>query len=204
MKKLFNISLMMVALLAIIVSIGSAQIARENTLNVRAVSDGSILVGANSTDSKVGPYFGGSIGYGLGNGVTLYIESGYGWTGYQSVDGLKLIQIPVLAGATYNFGSLLNSTIVQPYVGASGGVFNYMLQQDGTTVSISGIDQKTTTFGLEGIAGVSFKLNEDVAIDVRGKYDHAFSKRDNGNSLESQDWSSAGIGGGISYNFNLF
>ena len=203
MKKVVNILVMLVALVAVIISVSSAQVAPEKKLNVRAVSDGSILVGANSTDSKTGPYFGGSVAYGLGSGASLYIESGYGWTNYQSVDGLKLVSIPVLGGLTYNFGQLLNSNIVQPYIGASGGVFNYFLQQDGNTVTISGNEQKATSIGLEGIAGVSFKINEDVAIDLRGKYDHVFSKRDNGNALENQEWSNVGIGGGISYNFSF-
>jgi len=203
MKNLTKISLMLVALLAVIVSIGSAQIAPESKLSIRAVSDGSILVGPSSTDSKTGPYFGGSIAYGLGSGASLYVESGYGRTNYQSVDGLKLISIPVLGGATYNFGQLLNSNSIQPYIGASAGLLNYILQQDGNTVAVSGSEQKTASFGLEGIAGISFKVNEDVAVDIRGKYDHAFSKRDNGNALESQDWNNVGIGGGISYNLSF-
>src|SRR6266852_6889653 len=96
MKSLVNISLSVLTLAALVVSAGSAQIAEEKKLNIRAVSDGSILVGEKSTDSKAGPYFGGSVAYGLGSGASLYIESGYGWTNYQSVDGLKLVSIPVL------------------------------------------------------------------------------------------------------------
>ena len=203
MKSFIYAVLVAIALGAITVTNVSAQIAADNKLNVRAASTGSILVGANSTDSKVGPSFSGSIGYGLGYGTTLYVESGYGWTSFQSADGLKLVSIPVLGGVTYNFGSLLNSSIVQPYIGAAGGVFNYMLQKDGNTVTVSANEQKTTSFGVEGIAGVSFRINDDVALDIRGNFDHAFSKRDNGNSLESQDWNNAGIGGGISYNVSF-
>ena len=203
MKSFMYALLLAIALVAVTVTNVSAQIAADNRLNVRGVSSGSVLVGANSTDSKVGPFFGGSIGYGLGYGTTLYVESGYGWTNFQSVDGLKLVSIPVLGGLTYNFGSLLNSSVVQPYIGAAGGVFNYMLQKDGNTVTVSGNEQKTTSFGVEGIAGVSFRLNDDVALDIRGNFDHAFAKKDNGNSLESQDWNNAGIGGGISYNVSF-
>ena len=194
---------MLAVLATMLISTGVAQIAPANKLNIRAVSDGSILVGANSIDSKTGPYFGGSVAYGIGSGASLYIESGYGWTGYQSVDGLKLVSVPVLGGVTYDFGQILSSGTIRPYVGVSGGVFNYLLQQDGTTLAVNNLDQKTTSLGAEGIAGLSFKVNEDVAIDIRGKYDHAFSKRDNGNSLESQDWNNVGIGGGISYNFSF-
>ena len=44
------------------------------------------------------------------------------------------------------------------------------------------------------------------AIDVLGKYDHVFSKKDNsnGNALESQDWNNVNFGGGISYTFSLY
>jgi hypothetical protein len=203
MKSFIYAVLGAIALVAITVTKVSAQIAPDNRMNVRAASTGSILVGANSIDSKMGPSFSGSLGYGLGYGTTLYIESGYGWTNFQSVDGLKLVSIPVLGGVTYNFGSLLNSSVVQPYIGAAGGVFNYMLQKDGSTVTVSGNEQKTTSFGVEGIAGVSFRINDFVALDIRGNLDHAFSKRDNGNSIESQDWNNSGVGGGISYNVNF-
>ena len=202
MKNIGNKLLMMVALIAIVASNSVAQIAPERKLSIRAVSGGSVLTGASSTDSKVGPYFAGSVGYGLADGVTLYVESGYGWSNYQSVDGLKLVQIPILGGVTYNFGPTLNSSIVQPYVGVSSGVFSYLLQQDGNTLVFSGNEQKTTSFGLEGVAGLSFQVNADVAIDVRGKYDHVFSKKDNP-GLESQEWNSVGIGGGVSYSFSF-
>ncbi len=201
--KNFWKSLMMSVLLGTLASPGYAQVAPENRITLRGASDASILVGAGSTDSKVGPSFSGALGYGIGSGVTLFVESGYGWTNYQSVDGRKLVQIPVLGGLTYNFGQLINTDRVQPYVGASAGIFNSLYQQDGSTVSVSGNELKTTNFGLEGLAGVSVRLTEDVALDVRGSFDHIFSKRDNGNLLESQEWSDAGIGGGISYNFSF-
>src|SRR5258707_9871528 len=115
MKKVTEILLMLVVVVISITSVGVAQVAQDSKLNVRAVSEGSILVGQNSIDSKTGPYFGGSIAYGIGSGTSLYVESGYGWTGYQSVDGLKLISIPVLASVTYDFGPALNSGMVRPY-----------------------------------------------------------------------------------------
>src|SRR5258707_11708553 len=123
MKKVTEILLMLVVVVISITSVGVAQVAQDSKLNVRAVSEGSILVGQNSIDSRTGPYFGGSIAYGLGTGASLYIESGYGWTGYQSVDGLKLISVPILGGVTYDFGPVLKSEIIRPYVGASGGLF---------------------------------------------------------------------------------
>jgi hypothetical protein len=45
---------------------------------------------------------------------------------------------------------------------------------------------------------VSFKLNNQFALDVRAKYDYVFSDESK-TGLESQDWSGIGIGGGISY-----
>jgi hypothetical protein len=192
------------ALTLFVFSPSNAQVAGENQVNARIISDGQILVGANSTTSQAGPYFGGSAGYGIGYGVTLYVESGYGWTTYHTAGGLRLVSIPVLGGLTYNFGDLWKSTNFQPYIGASAGAFNYLYQQNGTTLTVNGSDEKTTNFGLEGIAGINYLIpNSHVGVDVRAKFDHVFSNRDNGNALERQEWSNAGVGGGISYNFSL-
>lgn len=202
MKQLIKISLAVLALLALLVNAGSAQVAESKQLILRPVSDALNLVGDNTDDSKFGPYFGGSVGYGLGYGVTLFAESGYGWTNYDSNDDLKLKEIPILAGATYNFGSLLNSSMVQPYLGAGGGAFISRQELNGNLVSVSGIEQETTNFGLEGIAGVNFQINRRFAFDVRAKYDYVFADKDNV-GLESQDWKRIGIGGGISYLFSF-
>ena len=203
MKKLTAILFTWATLILFLTSAGFGQVAGQNQLNARIVSDGMILVGDQSTDSQVGPYFGGSIGYGVGSGVTLYVESGFGWTQYQSTDGLRLTQIPVLGGVTYNFGDLWGS-VVQPYVGVGAGIANYSLQQDWNTISIGRSEQKTTNFAMEGIIGVNFRFSDSpVGIDVRAKYDHVFSDRDRGVGLESHDWNNIGVGGGISYNFSL-
>jgi hypothetical protein len=196
--------LLAVALLATIVSTGTAQVAAEKELTVRMGSDARILVGQNSTDSKMGAHFAGAVGYGVGYGITIFVESGYGWTNYQSVDGLRFVEIPVLGGLTFNFGTLLKSNAIQPYIGASAGVFNYLLQQDWNTLRENGKELKTTNFGIEGIAGVKFMIpNSGFGVDLRANFDHAFSKRDAGNSLEKQEWSNTGGGLGISYNFSL-
>lgn len=202
MKQIIGTSLLAVSLLVLATSVGHAQVTDERKLTLRATSDGSILLGENSDDSQFGPFFGGSVEYGIGNGVTLFVESGYGWTNYESVDGLKLVQVPVLGGAAYDLGQLLNLDIVQPYIGAAAGVYNLSLQQDGNTLMVSGNEQNVTSFALQGIVGVSFRINDRVAVDVRGKYNHVFS--DNSKAgIESQEWSGIGIGGGISYSFSL-
>jgi hypothetical protein len=202
MKQLIKTSLLVLMFLALLVDASSAQVAAPRQLILRPVSEALILVGDNSDDSKFGPYFGGSVGYGLGYGVTLFAESGYGWTNYDSNNDLKLRQIPILAGATYNFGSLLNSGIVQPYLGAAGGAFIYRQELNGNLITVSDIEQKTTNFGLEGIAGVSFKINNSFAFDVRAKYDYVFSDESKP-GLESRDWRGLGIGGGVSYLFSF-
>jgi hypothetical protein len=204
MKQVFYTLLAVVVLLTAGISVGSAQVAPEKNLTIQAISAGSILVGQNSTDSKVGPFFGGSLAYGLPYGISLYVGSGYGYTNYQSVDGLKLVSIPILGGVTYNIGSLLNSSIVQPFVGVAGGAFDYTLRMNDNTVTILGVEQKTTSFGLEGVAGVSFSVAPQFAIDVHGTYDHVFSKRDNGNLLETQEWNNVSFGGGVSYSFSIY
>jgi hypothetical protein len=200
MKQLVKISILTLALLALLANTSSAQVATQGQFILRPGSDALTLVGNNSDDSQFGPYFGGSLGYGLGGGITLFAESGYGWTNYESNNELKLVQVPVLGGATYSLGSLLNSSVIRPYVGAGAGVFNFRQQLDGKTTTVSGVEQKTTNFGLEGIAGLNFKISSQFAFDVRAKYDYVFSNEDQP-GLESQDWSGLGIGGGISYLF---
>lgn len=202
MQQFFKTSSLVLALLALLVNASSAQVAAPGQFVLRPVSDALTLVGDNSEDSQFGPYFGGSVAYGIGYNLTLFAESGYGWTNFESNSELKLRQIPILAGATYNFGPLLNSSIVQPYLGVGGGAFLYDQELNGNTVQVSGIEQKTTNFGLEGSAGVSFKLNSKFAFDVRAKYDYVFSD-ENKPGLESQDWNGLGIGGGISYLFSF-
>ncbi len=200
MKQLVKTSILVFALLALLVNAGFAQVATQGRFILRPGSEALTLVGENSDDSEFGPYFGGSLGYGIGGGFTLFAESGYGWTNYESQNDLKLVQIPILGGATYSFESLLNSSVVQPYLGAAAGAFNFRQQLNGETTSVSGVEQKTTNFGLEGIAGVSFKLSSQFAFDVRAKYDYVFSDEDKP-GLQSQNWSGLGIGGGISYLF---
>lgn len=202
MKKLMHIAVVTAVVIAFTSSNSFAQVAPEKSVSLRVVSDGLILVGQDSKDSQVGPYFGGSVAYGLGYGFTIYAESGFGWTNYHSTDGLRLVQIPVLGGATYNFGDLWNSSLVQPYIGVAGGVFNYLQQRDWNTITVAGNEQKTTQFGLEGIAGVNFKISDHIAVDVRAKYDHVFSDRGRP-GIENQEWNNVGVGGGISYYFHL-
>jgi hypothetical protein len=204
MKHLIHIAAIVAIVAVFAAGTTYTQVANEKTLNARVVSDGRILVGDQSTNSVAGPYFGGSLGYGLGSGVTVYVESGYGWTNYDGADGLRLVQVPLLGGLTYNFGPLLNSTSFEPYIGASAGAFFYSQQQNWKTVKVNGKDLTSTSFGLEGVIGIKYLIpNSRFGIDVRVAYDHAFSKRDNGNLLEQNDRNNIGIGGGISYNFSI-
>ncbi len=201
MKKIIKLSLMILAVTAFSITTNFAQVVPENNLKVEAVSSGLALVGTNSKDTKAGPYFGGTVAYGVGEGITVFAESGYGWSNY-SVDKFKLVQIPVIAGVTYNFSELLNSNLIQPYAGVSAGALNYQKQLDGNTASENGYEQKSTNFAMEGILGVNFQINPAFAINVRGKYSHGFSK--NGDpGLDRQEFNSVSFGGGVSYAFSI-
>ncbi len=202
MKKLINIYLMILALFALSITTNFAQVANENSLKIEAVSSELASVGTNSKNTTAGPYFGGSIAYGVGENITIFAESGYGYTNFDLNDKLNLVQIPILVGATYNFGELLNSDLVQPYTGISAGASNYLLQNDWNTVKTNGYEQKSTNFALGGILGVNFQINPAFAINLRGKYNHGFSK--NGDpGLDSQEFNSVSFGGGVSYAFSI-
>ncbi len=159
------------------------------------------LVGSNTDDSKFGPFFRAKFGYAVVPELTVFIESGYGWTGSDLNENLKVTQIPIVAGAVYDFGELIKSSIVRPYLGAGAGIYIARLELDGNLVSIAGTEQKTSSFGVQGLLGVNFRLpNSHVGIDVNAKFDHIFSDKDNP-GLESQEWSNVGFGAGVSYYF---
>ena len=202
MKNLIKLSLMILALFAFSITTDFAQVAPENSLKVEAVTSGLASVGINSQNTTVGPFFGGTVAYGVGEGITVFAESGYGYTNFDSNDKLNLVQIPILVGATYNFGDLLNSNLVQPYAGISAGASNYLLQNDWNTVKTNGYEQKSTNFALGGILGVNFQINPAFAINVRGEYNHGF-KKDGDPGLDSQEFNSVSFGGGLSYAFSI-
>lgn len=202
MKKLITLQLMMLTIFVFSVSSGFAQVAPENSIKIELGSSGLAMVGTNSSGTQAGPYFGGTIAYGVGQGVTLFAESGYGYTNYDANDKLNLVQIPVLVGATYNFAELLNSDLVQPYAGISAGALNYLLQNDWNRVKANGYEQKSTNFALGGILGVNFQINPAFAINVRGEYSHGF-KKDGEPGLDSREFNSLSFGGGISYTFSI-
>jgi len=184
------------------VTSGLAQVAPENSVKIELGSSGLAMVGTNSRGTQAGPYFGGTIAYGAGQGVTLFAESGYGYTNYDANDKLNLVQIPILVGATYNFGELLNSDLVQPYAGISAGALNYLLQNNWNTVKANGYEQNSANFALEGILGVNFQINPAFAINVRGEYSHGF-KKDGDPGLDSQEFNTVNFGDGISYAFSI-
>ena len=202
MKKLVNLSIMILALVAFSITSNLAQVVPQNRIKIEAVSSGLALVGTNSSNTTAGPYFGGTFAYGVGEGLTIFAESGYGWVNYDAVNKQKLVVIPVVAGLTYNFGQLLDLNLFQPYAGVSAGASNTLLQIDGNTVKTNGYEQKSTNFALEGILGVNFQINPAFSINIRGKYNHGFSK--NGDpGLDSQEFNSISFGGGISYAFSV-
>ncbi len=127
MKKLVNISIMILALVAFSITSNFSQVVPQNQIKIEAVYSGLALVGTNSSKTTAGPYFGGTFAYGVGEGLTIFAESGYGWANYNAVDKMKLVEIPVVAGLTYNFGQLFELNLVQPYAGVSAGALNTLL-----------------------------------------------------------------------------
>lgn len=203
MKNTINISLMTIAMLAFAISSTSAQIAEKDQLVIRVGTEGMVQVGDSSDDSEVGPSFNASIGYGLGYGATVYLETGFGWTNYGADEDLRLAQFPILLGVNYNFAELLKNKDVRPYIGIAAGIYNNALHRDWNNVYINDEEQCTSNFGMEGIVGINFKIPEsNFGVDLRAKYNYVFSNTD-GVGLESYDRSAVNFGLGISYAFSL-
>ena len=202
MKKLNKFLLMLVISLGFLITTSNAQIAEKHKLALRGASTGLALVGANSNNTTAGPGFGGSVAYGLGNGFTVFAESGYGFTNINSGNDLELRQVPIVGGLTYNFGYLLSSRIIQPYAGVAAGAYVLRLNQNGNSVFASGFEQNSTHFGLKGILGVNFQLSPVWSIDLQGSYSHMFSKSGD-TGIDTDEYNSVGFGGGVSYAFSL-
>jgi hypothetical protein len=160
------------------------------------------LAGENSDKSEFGPFFRGRVGYAVIPDLTVFVESGYGWTGNEDNDDLKITQVPIIGGLTYDFGSLLSSPIVRPYIGAGAGIFMYRMENDGEIVTLNNEEQKFSAFGIEGVIGVNFRpFNAPISIDINAKYDHVFSKDDEKIGFLGQDWNAVSFGAGVSYYF---
>ncbi len=202
MKKSVNLFLLLFVLLVFNVKTNFAQLASQNEIKLEVISSGIALIGANSSNTIAGPYFGGIFAYGVGEGLTIFAESGYGWTKFDKADNLKLVETPVTAGLTYNFGKLLNQSLIEPYAGLSTGALTLLLQSDGNTIQQNGYEQKSTTLSVEGILGVNFQIHPAFSVNILGKYSHGFSKEGDP-GLDSQEFNSINIGGGISYAFSV-
>lgn len=203
MRKTINASLIAIAMSAFAISPGFAQIAEKDQLIIRVGSEGMVQAGDGSDDSEIGPSFNASIGYGLGHGATVYLETGYGWTNYGADEDLRLAQFPILFGVSYNFAELLRNKDVRPYAGIAAGIYNNALHRSWDNVYINDEEQCASNFGMEGIVGINFKIPEsNFGIDLRAKYAYQFSDAD-GIGLESYDRSAINVGLGVSYAFSL-
>lgn len=159
------------------------------------------MVGDGSDNAKFGMIFTGKLGYEVMPQLTVGVESGYGWIGNSDNDDIKVKCIPIVANATYDFNTLVKSTLVHPYFGVGAGAYMLRLENDGNLMSIDGTEQKTTSFGLEGVLGVNYVIpTAPIGIDVHGKYAHIFSDNDEV-GLKSHDWNTINVGIGLTYYF---
>ncbi|MCK6561848.1 outer membrane beta-barrel protein [candidate division KSB1 bacterium] len=87
-----------------------------------------------------------------------------------------------LAGL-YNFANLIASSArFQPYLGAGIGLYPFRLTDDGLSGSVvklaNGNKFEKTSFGLNGNAGLAYRLSDHLSINGGARYHYLFSKDD--------------------------
>jgi outer membrane protein OmpA-like peptidoglycan-associated protein len=151
---------------------------------------------------------GGSLGYGFGNGVRIEEELSYrsnnasSATGATSVGG-SIGSLAAMTNAYYDFNT---GTPWTPYLGAGIGAIDVRAQSlTRNNAPLSGNDD--WEFGYQGIAGVSYAVNESLSI--KGDYHYLASVKTNlpesgafvGNSLHPS-YQSHALMIGFVYNFD--
>lgn len=169
--------------------IGTA-LALSLPLAAQAATDGLYLGGAAgvnfATDAKskpagnasdtiryeAGPAGALSLGYGFGNGFRAELE---GSVRSNDIKNLKNGTVASPSGSTTTWGLLVNGlydfntgTAFTPYLGAGVGlgIVQGKLTGNGTTL----YDNSDTQFAYQGIAGVSYAVNQNLALTVDYRY----------------------------------
>ena len=100
-------------------------------------------------------------------GVSLQFETGMVWNSINNSSGGDLYQVPFLLGVEYAFHT---GTIIEPYIGVAGGglysemAFNSRFEED----------QSSTSWAVQGMAGIRFRLSDHAELGVGYKFMAAF------------------------------
>ena len=141
---------------------------------VNFATDASIKNGAFSDTLKYDTGAAGSlsVGYGYGNGIRTELEASLR---SNDINGLKNNGLASPSGTTRTWGVLVNAlydintgTAFTPYVGAGVGLGIVNAKLNAANVSqFNGTD---TQFAYQGIAGVSYAINQNLALTADYRY----------------------------------
>ena len=113
-----------------------------------------------------------SVGYGYGNGIRAEFEASLRSNG---INGVKNNTVTNAGGSVRNWGLLINGlydfntgTALTPYLGAGVGLGIVDAKLTGSNITqYSGTD---TQFAYQGIAGVSYALNQNLSLTADYRY----------------------------------
>ena len=126
--------------------------------SVRATSGGY----SGTADLDVGARFGFAIGYNFHPYFGVEFDTGWAWNDFKD-SAYSLTQVPMLVNGTFRFP---NQTGFEPYVGGgAGGVWNTFGVSD-----CCGDYDSDVVFAWQGLAGVRYKFNPNMALGLGYKY----------------------------------
>ena len=119
--------------------------------------------GGGSAALDIGFRFGAAVGYNINKYVGVEFDTGWVWNNFKDFDG-SLSHIPIMANAVFRYPI---STKWEAYAGGGVGGSYSILNVDDFGVSDSSGD---FVFAWQGLAGVRYKLKENMTLGVGYKY----------------------------------
>jgi OOP family OmpA-OmpF porin len=151
-------------------------------INIMQDEDAKVSVpgvgsGSGHLQSRIGPAFNLSLGYGLGNGLRVELEGDYRYNGFKSDSGSGIHA----GGQEQKYGPMVNvvydfvglTPYVQPYVGVGAG---YMwtketnLHASGSGFSASARTDTDGSFAYQAIIGAAFPIASAPGLSITADY----------------------------------
>jgi OOP family OmpA-OmpF porin len=134
--------------------------------------DTTSLIGIGA-DQKDGYLISGAIGYADESGFRVEGEVSRRQNKLKASPTLdpggKLSATSLMLNGFYEFGG--SDAKIRPYIGAGAGVaFGKLKAENNAPLVPVSIDDKTTSFAYQGMAGVAVKMSDQLAVDVGYRY----------------------------------
>lgn len=128
---------------------------------------------ANTVEFDPGWLVGGAVGYGFGNGIRTELEVAFARAGVGSISGSGASGSGGAASALSGMGNVFydfdTGTPITPYVGGGLGVAR-VAYGGVSRVANSRIADQDNVFAYQGVAGVGYRVNENLGLFADYRY----------------------------------